>query len=146
MLWMLIPIHVKNAQGLGAGVVVWGFFCLVVGFFLPRTLFWSWHFALPQLEKPILSFMFHFNLRLKIPFQWSNRVSHFVCYLYVSPLKGCTLLQDGSVYYIKKQRCEFLPHPNSTQSYSISVSYKFYNTDVGSSAKNWNLLIIGQIF
>lgn len=33
--------------------------------FLPRILVWSQCFGLPHLEKPVLSFIFHFNLRLK---------------------------------------------------------------------------------
>lgn len=47
------------------GLVLVGVFLFGVVFFLPRTLFWSQNFVLPQLEKPVPSFIFHFNLRLK---------------------------------------------------------------------------------
>lgn len=114
-------------------------FCFQTSFVLVTV------FCFAQLKKFVLSFVFHLTWDWKIPFQWSNPVSHFMFNIQVPPRKGCTLLQVGSIYHTKKQECEFLPHPNSIQSYSISKSYEFCSTDTDSHAKNWNWLLIGQL-
>lgn len=80
-LWMLIQIPIQNTQDLLAEVG-WGFSVGLVCF-LSKTWFSSRFLILSQLEKPVLSFMFHFNMRLKNSVWVEQSSLHFICHPYV---------------------------------------------------------------
>jgi len=112
-------------------VFLWFFGCL--GFF-----YLGFHFD-PN-EKPVLSFMFHFNLRLKnsISVEQSRLLFHMLLLCFAT--EG-VYIATGWLSLPHKE----VSFSNSIQSYSISVSYKFCSIYVDLHAKNLNLLIIGQI-